>query len=494
MTTRRLFIVFGLIVLALLASAAVSWQAASQVIQNEQRVVHTQQIISELRGLNSALVNAEAAKFIYGYTRQAESLTPFYSAKDSLHAHLARIEALTQDNPEQQQRAEFLREAATAKYARLDSVVQLSRLHGLRAAQPYMADRRGQTLLARVRLIVDEMSSAEEAQLVVRSAASQASVNRLMGTIGLTTLMGLVMVGFLYRLVERYLTLQRIEQEGMAASNERLAVAVDERTHELQDANAGLQRLTEELQRSNRELQDFAYVASHDLQEPLRKIRAFSNLLVTDYGSHLDDEGRHYLERVDDAATRMSRLISDLLTFSRVTSKARPPEPISLHEILANVLDDLDVALHEAAAVVEVSPELPVVMADPVQVHQLFQNLVGNAVKFRRFDRPVRVNIWAEEATLPPSSIPMTSLFVRDNGIGFDDKYAERIFAPFERLHAKQHYAGTGIGLAVCRRIVERHGGTIRTTSTPNEGATFILTLPLALPSLPPPPSDDRLT
>ncbi|MBE2186018.1 MAG: CHASE3 domain-containing protein, partial [Rhodothermales bacterium] len=272
MTTRRLFIVFGLIVLALLASAAVSWQAASQVIQNEQRVVHTQQIISELRGLNSALVNAEAAKFIYGYTRQAESLTPFYSAKDSLHAHLARIEALTQDNPEQQQRAEFLREAATAKYARLDSVVQLSRLHGLRAAQPYMADRRGQTLLARVRLIVDEMSSAEEAQLVVRSAASQASVNRLMGTIGLTTLMGLVMVGFLYRLVERYLTLQRIEQEGMAASNERLAVAVDERTHELQDANAGLQRLTEELQRSNRELQDFAYVASHDLQEPLRKI------------------------------------------------------------------------------------------------------------------------------------------------------------------------------------------------------------------------------
>lgn len=491
MTPRRLFIAFGLIVLALLASAAVSWQAATQVIQNEQRVVHTQQIISELRGLTTAMAGAEAAKFIYSYTRQAEDLTPFYTAKDSLDAHLTRILALTQDNPEQQRRAGFLRDAATAKYARLDSVVSISRLQGSRSAQPFMADRHGQALLDRVRLVADEMARAEEALLVVRSAASQDSVNRLMGTIALTTLLGLGMVGFLYRHAERDLTLQRIEQEGMAASNERLAAAVDERTREIQEANVGLQRLAEELQRSNRELQDFAYVASHDLQEPLRKIRAFSDLLVTDYGPKFDDEGRHYLGRVDDAAARMSRLITDLLTYSRVSSKARPPEPVALGPVFVHVLDDLDVALHEADAEVDVSPTLPVVQADPVQMHQLFQNLVGNAVKFRKPGEAARVAVWGETAEHPQTGVPMARIVVRDNGIGFDDKYAERIFSPFERLHAKQQYAGTGIGLAVCRRIVERHGGTIRATSAPGEGTTFTVLLPLADASPDPLSNDD---
>lgn len=480
MTPRRLLIAFGLIVFALLTSAVVSWQAASQVIQNEQRVVHTQQIISELRGLTTAMAGAEAAKFIYGYTRKADDLTPFYSAKDSLASHLSRIAFLTQDNPEQLQRARFLKEAAQAKYNRIDSVLAISRIRGTRAAQPFMADRRGQTLLDRVRLIADEMARAEEALLVVRSAASQESVNRLMGTIALTTLLGLVMVGFLYRLAERDLALQRIEQEGMAASNERLTAAVNERTREIQDANVGLQRLTEELQRSNRELQDFAYVASHDLQEPLRKIRAFSDLLVTDYGPQFDDEGRHYLNRVDDAAARMSRLITDLLTYSRVSSKARPPEPVALNDVLVNVLDDLDVALREATADVDVSSAMPVVEADPVQMHQLFQNLVGNAVKFRKPGEAAHVWVWAETALHPQSGIEMARIYVRDSGIGFDNKYAERIFSPFERLHAKQQYAGTGIGLAVCRRIVERHGGTIRATSAPNEGTTFTVMLPLA--------------
>ena len=482
-THRLLVLLFGLVLGFLMASSVVSWRAATDVIENEQLVVHTQYIISELRGVQGAVLDAEIAKYSYFYSRRAEDLTPFYQAKDSIEAHLGRIYALTADSPVQQQRARYLDEAVRAKYARVDSVVQVSRVQGSAVAAPYMADVHARRLLSRVRLVVDEMSSAEEALMEVRSEASQASVSRLLGTFGLTALLAIVLVAFLYGYVRNALTLQRIEAEGMAASNERLASAVDERTQELQQANHGLHRITEELQRSNRELQDFAYVASHDLQEPLRKIRAFSGLLSSDYGERLDDEGRHYLERVDDAATRMSRLISDLLTFSRVSSKARAPEPVDLNTVMEAVLDDLGVARQEARAEVQVVGTLPTVSADPGQMHQLLQNLVGNAVKFRKPDEPARVQIWAEA---PEGDASRTRLFVRDEGIGFDEKYADRIFTPFERLHAKQKYAGTGIGLAVCRRIVERHGGTIRATSATGEGTTFTFVLPVSRPEVEP--------
>jgi PAS domain S-box-containing protein len=229
-----------------------------------------------------------------------------------------------------------------------------------------------------------------------------------------------------------------------------------------------------ELERSNRELQDFAYVASHDLQEPLRKISTFTDLVVEEYGSRLDDEASMYLQRVQRAALRMSRLIKDLLSFSRVTSRTRPFERVDLTAVMTDVLSDLEVLIRDSGGTVDLGP-LPRVEADPMQMRQLFQNIIGNALKFRRHG--VRPAITIHEGKAERKG--WTRIEVADNGIGFDEKYLDRIFTPFQRLHSVGEYGGTGIGLAICRRIVERHHGVITARSALDEGTTFMVDLPI---------------
>ena len=231
-------------------------------------------------------------------------------------------------------------------------------------------------------------------------------------------------------------------------------------------------RLYKTINDRNKELQDFAYVASHDLQEPLRKIQAFSDLLVQEEAANLSDDGRHFLDRVSTSAARMSDLINDLLAYSRVATQARPFVTVDLSEILDKVLADLDYTLDEAHAQITRSP-LPTLEAEPMQMRQLLHNLIGNAAKFRRKDEPLRLHISAEQAD------GTVELLVRDNGIGFDTKYVDRIFSPFQRLHGRDAYAGTGMGLAICRRIAQRHGGDIDAQSVPGEGTTFSVTLSL---------------
>jgi len=233
---------------------------------------------------------------------------------------------------------------------------------------------------------------------------------------------------------------------------------------------------TAQLERSNEELQNFAYVASHDLQEPLRKIQAFSNLLQDEYRDQLDD-GADYLDRMRSAAARMSVLIEDLLEFSRVTTQARPHETVDLNLIVADVIGDLEIRLKDTGGIVE-SADLPILTADPTQMRQLFQNLIANALKFHKPDEAPVVKIHAANTTTKSGKIKTCTITVSDNGIGFDDKYAAKVFAVFQRLHGRDNYEGTGIGLAVCRKIVERHNGTISATSQPDQGATFTITLP----------------
>ncbi|PTL84700.1 ATP-binding protein [Vitiosangium sp. GDMCC 1.1324] len=228
------------------------------------------------------------------------------------------------------------------------------------------------------------------------------------------------------------------------------------------------------LEQSNRELESFAYVASHDLQEPLRKIQTFGERLKSKFSDPLGTEGRDYIDRMQNAAVRMRRLIDDLLAFSRVSSQGQPFTPVDLSTIAREVMADLEMALEQAGATITLG-ELPALEADPLQMRQLLQNLVGNALKFRQPGVPPSISI---RGTVDAHT-RQYELVVEDNGIGFEEKYVDRIFKVFQRLHGREQYEGTGIGLAICRKIAERHGGTIGARSTPGKGSTFTITLPL---------------
>jgi len=241
-----------------------------------------------------------------------------------------------------------------------------------------------------------------------------------------------------------------------------------------------LRRYAAELQRSNMELEDFAYVSSHDLQEPLRKIQAFGDRLREKERDKLSDQSKDYIDRMLNAASRMQKLINDLLTFSRITTKAQPFEVVNLNTILTEVLADIEISIERNKATIEAG-ELPSIEADPTQMRQLFQNLITNAIKFHKDDVNPVIKISAKKIQRKPhlTATPgdeSVELHFEDNGIGFDEKYLDKIFNIFQRLEG-QKYEGSGIGLAICRKIAVRHGGDIIATSKPGQGATFIVKL-----------------
>jgi PAS domain S-box-containing protein len=243
------------------------------------------------------------------------------------------------------------------------------------------------------------------------------------------------------------------------------------------------------LKRSNSELQDFAQVASHDLQEPLRKIMAFGDRLKSKVGESLDEDCRDYLQRMLNAAARMQSLINDLMSFSRIETMGQPFVPTDLGLIASQVIVDLETSVEKAGGRVEIE-ELPTIDADPMQMRQLLQNLIGNSLKYFRAGVPPVVRVYSQKLDAPsPESIDESALvrqlcqiLVADNGIGFDEKYLDRIFTVFQRLHKKGEYEGTGVGLAICRKIVNRHGGTITARSSPGRGTTFVVTMPVRQP------------
>jgi PAS domain S-box-containing protein len=237
-------------------------------------------------------------------------------------------------------------------------------------------------------------------------------------------------------------------------------------------AEIALQAYAAKLEQSNRDLQEFAYVASHDLQEPLRKVLAFSDLIVTEYGDAIDETGRDYLNRMQGASQRMQTLIYDLLNFSRVETRAQAFTEVDLNTVAQEVVSDLENSIENAQGRVEIG-KLPTIDTDPTQMHQLLQNLISNALKFHHEGCSPLVKISAE------INGDACQISVEDNGIGLNIQYLDRIFKPFERLHSREEYEGSGMGLAICRRIVERHSGRITAISTPGEGSTFIVTLPI---------------
>jgi len=252
--------------------------------------------------------------------------------------------------------------------------------------------------------------------------------------------------------------------------SEAVAQALVQASDLLQERQAELNRSLAELERSNRELEQFAYVASHDLQEPLRMVSSYTQLLAQRYQGELDEKAHKFIDYAVDGAVRMQRLINDLLAYSRVSTRGKEFELSDSQAALDEALCNLKAAVEESRAEIhcELLPQVP---ADPTQLVQLFQNLVGNALKFHG-PTPPRIEVAARDLG------EEWRFAVRDNGIGVEAQYADKVFVIFQRLHSRQEYPGTGIGLAICKRIVERHGGRIWFKSEPGRGSTFYFTLP----------------
>ena len=471
-----MLLVFMASIFVIVIIGVVTYRSVQSLIAINQRVVHTEEVLVGLADVRITLLQTEtdARGFLLTGDRAFEK-----AYQDHLAAVPQKINQLrekTSDNPDHQRRFDVLDEAVKARIDLLDEYVRRRQVLGVTVI-PEGGVAEGKRRMDRLKDALDDIAVAEQKLLAERLSESDQTGAQLLLTVILAVGSLIALVGLVFFLAHRDISFRRVNEERLRAARDELEERVRERTFELTELNT-------ELERSNRELQDFAFVASHDLQEPLRKIQAFGDRLRTVQGPKFDDQGRDYLNRMHNAAERMHTLINDLLTFSRVTTKAQPFEPTDLKKIAEDVLSDLETSIEDVGGKVLLG-DLPTIEADPLQMRQLLQNLIANALKFKKSDINPTVSLRSELTEIPSGEngagrgAQLVKILVSDNGIGFDEKYLDRIFTPFQRLHGRSEYAGTGIGLAVCRKIVERHGGTLTARSTPGEGSTFIATLPL---------------
>jgi signal transduction histidine kinase len=475
-------------------NAVVACVNIDRLAANERAVAHTHEVLDALEGALSTLKDAETGGRGFLLTGDEKYLAPYEDARKDLPEDLGRVRALTADNTEQRPDLERAARLADRTMDVLAEAVRLRRSRGAVDDDALALIAEGNELMDSLRTLVARMRDRETVLLGKREQESLWSWWIALISILAGAALGAAVVGLAYALFRRDLRAREAAAARLQQANDELEVRVQRRTEALEHANGALRAeveerrkaeeraavFAEELQRSNGELQQFASVASHDLQEPLRKIQAFGDRLAGRGGAALDEPAADYLRRMLDAAGRMRNLINDLLAFTRVSSGAQPFVPVDLNRIAREVVSDLEGRLQQTGGRVDLG-ELPTLDADPTQMRQLLQNLIANALKFHRTGVPPVVAVESRPAP-GTDGAPAYEIVVRDNGIGFDEKYADRIFGVFQRLHGRGEYEGTGMGLAICRKIAERHGGSVAARGAPGEGATFVATLPQSQP------------
>ena len=463
MTFRGKTITVFTVALAILVSVCVlSYRGMARTGQDRDWVTHTNLVLERLDVLLADATEAESAQRGYIITGDDAYQKSFRNAVESARQEEQRIRQMISDNAIQRRAMDGVERLLAEKFAALEEAIEIRRESGLAAASGVVSKGADGQRMEQIRIVIAGMKEEEKRLLAQRSKVWEDSRRNTRGLIfggnGLALLF-LILAGIAVQ--EEMARRQRAEDE-VRRANRELEERVTERTAELG-------RRAEELARSNGELEQFAYVASHDLQEPLRMVASFTQLLGKRYGDKLDDDGRDFIHYAVDGANRMQSLISDLLSFSRIGTRESVFEPISCDFVLNRAMGNLALAIEESGAEITWGA-LPQVMGDAKQLSQVFQNLIGNAIKFRK-NKPPKVEIQAEPYG------DNWKISIRDNGIGIMPEQASRIFVIFQRLHTRAEYPGTGIGLSICKKIVERHGGRIWMEGSPGGGSTFFFTL-----------------
>jgi signal transduction histidine kinase len=450
---------FGIALAVLVGSALLSYSNDRSVaeIAESRRLAFAR--LDLLKEFLAAALDVETGERGYVITGNPVFLEPFHAGIQQLASLLQRLRAALVDNLSQQPALAALEEATPHLVRHNGNVVSLKMLKDDDAAKREVATGRGKQIMDKVRHLVADLSREDHEQVKLRDQEFQAGLRWRVLIIVIGCCFGFAAVAL------AAVTINRSLRERMRL-NVVLQQLLAENSQMLDRLRAGAADLT----RSNKELEQFAYVASHDLQEPLRKVSSFAQLLAARYQGKLDADADEFISYMVDGARRMQILIQNLLAYSRLGRKGQAHAPIEANDVLKQALANLQGAIDESGAVITCD-SLPTVLGDESQLVQLFQNLIGNAIKFRGAEKP------SIEVRVEPTGQTWT-FAVRDNGIGIDPQFAERIFVIFQRLHSQAEYPGTGIGLAFCKKIVERHGGRIWLEPQVGQGATFCLSLP----------------
>jgi signal transduction histidine kinase len=456
---------FALVLTVPVLLGALTFWAAQQYRTSIAWISHTRDVLARIDRLQLSLTAAESSQRGFLLTGESRYRSAFLSALDGVETGLADLRHSISDNPQQRRNFDELVPAVRLRADKLREVLALRHEGNLPVPQAVSKIDEGTDLMRRIRQICDEMIDEEGRLLSVRTIAQRKTDTRLVICFTGAILVNVILLYWAYQVIKHYGLQRDFAEREIRQLNADLERRVEERTIELQTAN-------EQLRRSNDDLTRFAYVASHDLQEPLRTVGSYAGLLAKRYKDQLDDQANTYIRYVVDGAKRMQTLVQDLLAYSRAGTQALVMQATDVQSVLKECEENLKIAIAERNAQITSDP-LPVVSADSKKLVLVFQNLIGNALKFSKPGQRPEIHVGAHrEGTEWVFS-------VHDNGIGFEPEYASKIFEIFQRLHQVGTFPGTGIGLAICKRIVETHGGHIWATSELGAGATFLFTLPI---------------